>query len=104
LEGFVDEIGLPEAIEAVRGELRASTEQAAWEDIQFPVSSVELQFQVGVTRERSGTGKLKVWIIELGGGAGHKRQDVQAVIVKLDGPGAATGSRIKVQRRSREKP
>jgi hypothetical protein len=79
-------------------------ENAAWEDVQFPVSSVELQFQVGLTRERSGTGKLKVWIIELGGGAGQKRQDVQTVTVKLDGPVDATGRPIKVNRRSREKP
>lgn len=45
------EIGLSEAIAAVRAELAAAVEQGVDAELQFPVDGVELEFQVGVTWE-----------------------------------------------------
>lgn len=95
---------MPEAIEAVRAELRAAVDQAAGQDMQFPVSSVELQFQVGVTREKSGSAALKVWVVELEGGGGLTREDTHTVTVTLGPPVDQDGEPVKVRRRRREKP
>ncbi len=62
----MDRIGVSETIDALRAELRAAITQAEGQEIQFPVGGVQLEFQVGITREGSADGKLKVWVLELG--------------------------------------
>ena len=42
-------IGLVEAIDALRSELAEAVEKAQGQEIQFPIGSVQLEFQVGVT-------------------------------------------------------
>jgi hypothetical protein len=79
-------------------------ERGADQDLQFPVESVELQFQVGVTREKSGSAELKVWVVEFGGNAGVTREDVHTVTVTLGAPVNEDGEPVKVRRRRREKP
>ncbi|GAA1613595.1 hypothetical protein GCM10009733_007130 [Nonomuraea maheshkhaliensis] len=100
----MEEIGLPEAIAEVRAGLLAAMEQGADQDLQFPIESVELQFQVGVTREKSGSGGLKVWVVEFEGGAGVTREDVHTVTVTFGSPVDQDGEPVKVRRRRREKP
>jgi hypothetical protein len=100
----MDKIGLPEAIEAVRAELRRAVAQGEDQDIQFPVGELQLEFQVGVTREGTVDGKLRVWVLEFGAGGSYAKESVQTVTLTLEPPVDAQGQPIKVRRRSAVKP
>jgi hypothetical protein len=60
------EIGLSEAVRAVRAELEAARLAGADEDIRFEVGPIEIEFEVAVTREAQAGGKVKVWVVEAG--------------------------------------
>jgi len=98
------ELGLSEAIENVREELRRAMIAGAGEDIQFPVGQVTLEFQVGMRKTADGTGKIKVWVLEAGAGAKVEHDDVQKVTVVLQPPIDAHGTPIKVASGSQVRP
>jgi hypothetical protein len=100
----VDKIGLPETIEALRAELREAIVQGQGQDIQFPVGGIQLEFQVGITREGSADGKVNVWVLELGAGASYAKESIQTVTLILEPPVDAEGQPVKVRRRLAEKP
>lgn len=100
----MDRIGLREAIQALRSELIEATAEATDQPIQFPVGSVQLEFQVGVTRDARADGKVRFWVLELGGGGGYQDQSVQKVTVNLEPPVDLEGRPVKVYRRSSSKP
>jgi Trypsin-co-occurring domain 2 len=100
----MDKIGLPETIEALRAELRQAVAEGQDQDIQFPVGEVQLEFQVGITREGNVDGKLNVWVLELGVGGSYAKESVQTVTLTLESPVDAQGQPIKIRRRSAEKP
>ena len=56
-------IGLAEMVAALRDELVKVTDDAAHESLRFAVGPVELEVQVQVTRETTGQGGLKLWVI-----------------------------------------
>ncbi|MFI7454410.1 trypco2 family protein [Nonomuraea sp. NPDC049714] len=98
------ELGLPEAIEQIRQELREAIAAGADAEIQFPVGEVTLEFQVGVTKTGEGSGKVKVWVLEAGAGGKVEHERVQKVTVVLQPPVDAHGDPVKVARRSSAKP
>lgn len=98
------EIGLVEAIEAVRAELTRAVEENVDKDIQFPVDKVELEFHVGVTRGAGATGGIRFWVIELGGKASYESESVHTVKVSLGAPVDSQGKTIKVMRTVSYKP
>jgi hypothetical protein len=100
----MDEIGLVEAIAAVRSELSEAVAIAETEDIRFPVDNVTLEFQVGVTRDAHAEGKLKVWVLELGARGGYEAESVQKVVLTLGPPVNPEGETIAVKRRTRYEP
>lgn len=100
----MDRIGLPETIEALRAELREAIRQGQNEAVQFPVGGVQLEFQVGVTRESSADGKLKVWVVELGVSGTYTRESLHKLTITFDPPVDASGHPIKVHRQLRDKP
>lgn len=91
-------VGLVEAVAALRAELARAVDEAAEAEVQFPVESVELAFQVGVTADRQAQGGLRFWVVELGGQAGWARESVQTVSVSLGAPVDRHGHPIKVGR------
>jgi hypothetical protein len=91
------EIGLVEAIASLREELAEAVEEGKNQDIQFPVGQINLEFQVGVTRDVRGGGKLRFWILELGVDAGYTAQTVQKVTISL-GAGTAENETVKIRR------
>ena len=99
-----ERIGLVETIEALRSELREAVASARGQDVQFPVGSVDLEFQVGVTREAHGGGKLRFWVLELGAEGGYDRESLQKLTIHLEAPVDAEGEPIKVNRRSGYRP
>ena len=103
-ENQPQEIGLVEAIEAVRAELTRAVEQNADKKIQFPVEKVDLDFHVGVTRSVDGSGGIRFWVIELGGRASRESESVHTVKVSLGAPVDEQGKAIKVTRTTTYKP
>jgi len=98
------EIGLVEAIAALRAELAEAAAEGEDQDIQFPVDNVALEFQVGMTRDVHGEGKLRFWVLELGAGGGYEAQSIQKVTLGLGAPVDAYGQTLKIGRRLREEP
>jgi hypothetical protein len=97
------EIGLVEAIASLRAELAEAAEKGKNQDIQFPVDQIDLEFQVGVTRDVHGGGKLRFWVLELGADAGYAAQSVQKVKLSL-GAVNAENETVKIRRRLRDQP
>ena len=98
------EIGLVEAIDRVREELAAAVANGAGADIQFPVGEITLDFQVGLTKSTDGSGKINLYVLELGGRREYAHDTIQTVTVVLGPPVDASGDPIKVSGTAEEMP
>jgi hypothetical protein len=98
------EVPLGETIEALRAELSAAVEKGADADVQFPVGTIQLEFQVGVTKSVGAKAGVKFWVIEAGGDGSISSQSVQKVTIQLDAPVDRSGQPIKVTRESASRP
>jgi len=97
-------IGLVEAIEEIRRELREAAVAAKDSDVLFPVGQVTLEFQVGVTRAGEAKAGVKVWVLELGASGEYSRESVHTVTVVLEPPVDAQGRPINVGSASAVRP
>jgi len=100
----MEKIGLVETIDALRSELAAAAEKAQGQEIQFPIGSVQLEFQVGVTWDTEARAGVKFWVLELGASGSYANESVQKVTLNLEAPVDAEGRAVKVPRRVRQKP
>jgi len=100
----MEKIPLAETIAALRAELIKATAMAEGEPIQFPVGSIQLEFQVGATWNADATGGVKFWVLELGASGSYANESVQKVTINLEAPVDAEGRVVKVTRRSQQKP
>lgn len=100
----MEKIGLVETIEALRSELAVAVEKAQGQEIQFPIGSVQLEFQVGVTWDAESKGGVKFWVLELGASGKYANESVQKVTLNLEAPIDIEGRTVKVTRSSQEKP
>jgi hypothetical protein len=98
------EIGLAETVEALRAELREAVRAGDDADIQFPVTGVQVEFQVGVKKSADGRAGLKFWLVELGAGGGYAHESVQKVTVTFGPPVDRDGTPIRVARQAQQKP
>jgi len=98
MEGKFDGIALDEVLEALRAELASAQAKAAGENLQFPIETLTVELQVGVTRSKEGKAGFHVPVIEaeLGGSAGLDRQTLQTVTVVLGSPVDRAGNPVKV--------
>ncbi|MFF4396241.1 trypco2 family protein [Streptomyces sp. NPDC001480] len=97
-------LGLAETIAALREELTEAVAAGSDADFQFGLGQVQLEFSVGITREASGTGRAKFWVLELGGDGAYRREEVQRITVVLEAPTDRTGRAVRVTRDSFVKP
>jgi hypothetical protein len=100
----MEEIGLVEAITAVREELVQAVLAGAQHPLRFPLEGVQLTFQVGVTRDSAPGGKLRFSILELGYQQRHQTQSVHTVTLNLGAPRDDSGTPFKVTAHFPEKP
>jgi hypothetical protein len=100
----MEKIGLVETIEALRSELALAVKKAQGQEIQFPIGSVQLEFQVGVTWDAESKGGVKFWVLELGASGKYANESVQKVTLNLEAPIDIEGRTVKVTRSSQEKP
>lgn len=100
----MQQIGLVEAIATLRSELREAVAAAKGQDVLFPVGTVDLEFQVAVTRDVHGDGKIKFWVMEVGAGTSYQTGSMHKVSLKLGTPVDQTGKPLDIGRRSTQKP
>jgi hypothetical protein len=100
----MDEIGIVDAIAAVRSELRRAVEAQSDDDIQFPIAGVQLEFQVGITGGGHGGAKVGIHVLELSAGGKYEKESIHKVVLSLGAPVDSAGRTIKVTRLSPDKP
>jgi hypothetical protein len=102
--GSVEDLGLAEAIEALRDDLLKARAAGASSEIQLPVESMTVELTVTATREVNGKAGFKVPIVEveLGGGGSRGRGTGQKVTVVFGGPVDREGRPVKVAQASSE--
>ena len=98
------QLGLAEAMEALRAELAQAAADGATAGFQFPVAGVQLEFHVGVKKTAEGKAGVKFYVVELGGSGGYAREEIQTVTVTLGAPVDHHGEPVKVYRGSDQMP
>jgi hypothetical protein len=100
----VEQLELAETVEALRGELARAAAAGVGTGFQFPVTEVKLEFHVGVTKAGEGKAGVRFYVVELGGSASFKQEEIQTVTVTLGAPVDQSGSPVKIYRGSAEEP
>ncbi|MEU6578310.1 trypco2 family protein [Streptomyces sp. NPDC046805] len=99
-----DRIPLADVLDQIRAELVDASARSMDQDLQFPVGTVQIELQVGVTQSADGKGGVKLWVVDLAGGTAISHQAVQKVIVNLEPPVDREGRRIRVAHELDERP
>ncbi|MGI9004494.1 MAG: trypco2 family protein [Pseudonocardia sp.] len=90
------ELGLAEAIDVVRRELRAAQDAGQGADVRFSVGSVEVELAVEVVKKAGGEASVRVLnLVSVGGEGEVSRGDTNRVTVVLN-PIDADGRPIEV--------
>ncbi|MER5396475.1 trypco2 family protein [Streptomyces sp. NPDC002599] len=97
-------LGLAETIAALREELTEAVAAGADADFRFGVGQVQLEISVGITREASGTGRARFWVLELGGDGGYRKEEIQRITLTLEAPADPSGRPVQVTRDSLTRP
>jgi len=90
-------------VESLRAELARAAEAGAGAAFQFPVTGVQLEFHVGVTKAGEGKAGVRFYVVELGGSGSYAREEIQTVTVTLGAPVDQNGEPVKIYRGSAEK-
>lgn len=97
------EIGLGEVIRALRAELEEAMSEGKGSAIRFEATSVDLEFNVGITRAADGKAGIRFWVLELGGGGSYASERVQSVKLSMK-PMSADGGRVRITQGTDESP
>ena len=76
-------LGLASAVEALRSELEAAWSAGQGRPVRFRASAVTLKVQALARREKDGTGKIRWWLIEAGGGTKAASEATQTLELTL---------------------
>ena len=76
-------MGLSAALEGLREELETAWEQGAGKALRFRVSNVTLTLEAVARRETEGSGKIRWWLIEAGGGVTAGKEMTQTLMLTL---------------------
>ncbi|GAA4230388.1 hypothetical protein GCM10022254_25080 [Actinomadura meridiana] len=91
-EGWdVLEIGLADAVAAVRSELMEAAARGAGEDVAFVVGPIELEFAVELRVDAKAKFGVKAWVVSGGAEAGVARAQTHRVKVSLNPKGPNGG-------------
>ncbi len=98
------ELGLAEAIEAVRSELRRAQDEGSGKDVRFTVGIVEVEFAVDVTKKAgAGVSVQVLGVLSLGGRGELSRGETSRVKIALH-PLGMGGEPFEVAAPSRKRP
>ncbi len=76
-------LGLSTALEALREELESVWERGAGKTLRFRVNAVTLTLEAVARREAEGSGKIRWWLIEAGGGVTAGKETTQTLVLTL---------------------
>lgn len=76
-------MGLSTALEGLREELETAWERSTDKAVRFRVSNVALTLEAVVRRESEGSGKIRWWLIEAGGGVTTGNETIQTLVLTL---------------------
>ncbi|MGW0904592.1 trypco2 family protein [Streptomyces sp. NPDC002853] len=85
------EIGLAEALRALRDELAAAALEAAGHPVRLHVETINLDLQVAVTNSREAGGGAKFWVLSADGKAAKNTEATHTVSLQLRAETAAGG-------------
>jgi hypothetical protein len=91
-------IGLADAIEMLRTEVLHAQRRAAGAELQFPIQTLTVELQVGLTKLADGKAGFKVPFVglELGASASLQQATSQTVTLVLGPPLDSKGETVKV--------
>lgn len=96
-------IGLSEVIEELRRELQTASAAGAGEELQFEMTALNVEFQIGVARQTEGKAGLKFYVVELGGGGSVNSSETQKITISFT-PARADGRSVRIAKGSDESP
>jgi len=76
-------MGLSTALEGLREELENAWEKGAGKALRFRVANVTLTLEAVARREAGGSGKIRWWLIEAGGGVTAGKEMTQTLVLTL---------------------
>ena len=71
------------ALEGLREELETVWKQSADKELKFRVNNVTLTVEAVARREVEGSGKIRWWLIEAGGGVTAGKETTQTLVLTL---------------------
>ncbi len=89
------EIGLADAVAAIREELQAATVNGAGEELQFTVGPVELEFTVVLRTDATVKSGFRAWVVSADAEVGLGRERTQRIALTLT-PRLADGRDVSV--------
>lgn len=100
----MEKLQLAETMEALRAELARAAEAGAESGLQFPVTGVQLEFHVGITRSGEGNAGVRFWVVELGGSGSYTQEEIQTVTITLGPPLDHNGESVRIHQSTADKP
>lgn len=98
-----DEVGLADAIRALRSELGNAVAEGKDQDIRFRLGPVEMEFQLEVEKKVGGGGGIKFWVVTIGGQASRSSGTTHRVKLSLQ-PIGPEGQDIDVSNQVGQRP
>src|SRR5687767_6755699 len=89
----MEQVGLTEAIGALRADLSSAIAAGVDESLRFEVGEVTIEFEVALERSRGGEGGLNIWVLTLGGQASRSQTTTHRLTVPLK-PVASDGGTV----------
>ncbi|MGW6980508.1 trypco2 family protein [Streptomyces sp. NPDC054932] len=90
------EIGLADAVAAIREELQTATANGAGQELQFTVGPVNLEFTVVLRTDATVKSGFRAWVVSADAEAGLGRERTQHIALTLT-PHTADGRDISVR-------
>jgi hypothetical protein len=84
-------LDLADVIKSLRQELNEAMVEGAGKLIQFELGPIDLEFQVAISREGGGSGKIRFWVVELGGEGKVSSASTQLIKLQLTPKDVVTG-------------
>ncbi|MFB7163138.1 trypco2 family protein [Streptomyces sp. NPDC056242] len=86
-----DEIGLADAISAIRDDILAATRRNASSPLRFELGEIQMEFMVELRRDTRAKGGVKAWVVDASAERGHGATHAQRVAFTLKPKNTVTG-------------
>lgn len=105
-----DDLGLADAIEALRRELSKAVANGEGKDIRFNLGDIEVEFQTTIEKNASAQGGVEFWVVQLAAEGAVRHESVHTIRLKLEPVGESahdesgaknTSNRLKVSGKSK---